>query len=259
MATLVGLTRRRLTARMAQDATATLSQRLGGAAPPLLGVGVPAVSEGLFLHQGGALPGQQLRHFGIKRVRQRRRSRGRLIHPKQTHYVPKPDDYEPLPLSLLSTGNIRRVLKAGTQESKELIGGVDWERYKSGCPGVRWHPVGGWRVQFNRRNYEHNFFVKCSAYFRVALYGFDHGKDLAVAYRKRLEAEWAEQERIWYRMDSEREANRLQRKAAKQAAARLEDGGDGYGAAFGENTPGTGDSLWGVTPMIPPASGVAPQ
>merc|ERR1712187_446505 len=140
-----------------------------------------------------------VRCFGVKKVRQRRRSRGRIIQPKQTHYEPKPDGYKPLPISLLASGPVRRVLTTGTLEANRLAQSVDWDQYKSDVKGVRWHPVGGWRVQFDKRNYEHNFFVKCSCYFRVALYGFHRAKELAIGYRLRLEAEWEEQERIWHR------------------------------------------------------------
>mmetsp|Transcript_27662 Transcript_27662/g.69643 ORF Transcript_27662/g.69643 Transcript_27662/m.69643 type:complete len:223 (+) Transcript_27662:98-766(+) len=174
------------------------------------------------------------RSFGIRRVKQRRRSRGRIIQLKQTHYEPKPDDYSPLPLSLLGSGPIRRVLKAGTVEAQQLAGAVEWDKYKCDVPGVRWHPVGGWRVQFDRRNYEHNFFVKCSCYFRVQLYGFDRAKELAIAYRRRLEAEWEEQQQIWARLENEREVARIQRREAKERA-RL--------AAEYEDE--TGESLWG--------------
>eukprot|EP00927_Polykrikos_kofoidii_P005904 TRINITY_DN12371_c0_g1_i3.p1 TRINITY_DN12371_c0_g1~~TRINITY_DN12371_c0_g1_i3.p1 ORF type:complete len:326 (-),score=39.67 TRINITY_DN12371_c0_g1_i3:184-1161(-) len=167
-----------------------------------------------------------VRAFGIKKVRQRRRSRGRIIQAKQHHYEPKPDGYRPLPLSLLGSGPVRRVLMTGTEEAKRLAGMVDWERYKSDHPGVRWHPVGGWRVQFDRRDYEHNFYVKCDCYFRVGVYGFDRAKHLAMAYRSRLEAEWEEQQRIWYDLDSKREARRLEKRAARQRA-KLEESGEG--------------------------------
>merc|ERR1712151_949570 len=125
------------------------------------------------------------------------------IQPKQTHYEPKPEGYQPLPLSLLASGPLRRVLTTGTVDARRLAASVDWERYKCDVRGVRWRPVGGWRVLFHRRNYEHNFFVKVDMYFRVHLYGFDKAKELAIAYRKRLEAEWEEQLEIWYKLDSE--------------------------------------------------------
>lgn len=37
------------------------------------------------------LPLSSLRAFGTKRVRQRRRSRGRILQKKETHYEPKPE------------------------------------------------------------------------------------------------------------------------------------------------------------------------
>ncbi|CAJ1360009.1 unnamed protein product [Effrenium voratum] len=82
----------------------------------------PAVDAGLGFE--GA------RCFGTKRVRQRRRSRGRIIQLKETHYEPKPEGYQPLPLSLLASGPIRRVLATRTVEAKRLVGVIDWERYK---------------------------------------------------------------------------------------------------------------------------------
>merc|ERR1712039_525108 len=111
-------------------------------------------------------------------------------------------------------------------EAGNLATQIDWEKYKCDVRGVRWHPVGGWRVQFDRRDYEHNFFVKCSCFFRVNIYGFDRAKELAIGYRKRLEAEWDELQVIWARLDAEREAKRLARRAERerlQQAAEFED------------------------------------
>ncbi|CAK0828492.1 unnamed protein product [Prorocentrum cordatum] len=107
---------------------------------------------------------------------------GRIIQLKQTHYEPTPEGYSPLPLSLLANGHIRRTLKAGTQDANRLVSQVDWERYKCDVTGVRWHAVGAWRVQFDRKDYEHNFFVKCSCYFRVSIYGFDRAKDQVIGH-----------------------------------------------------------------------------
>jgi len=182
-----------------------------------------------------------VRGFAVKRIPQRRRSRGRIIQLKQTHWQPKPDDYQPLPMSLLGNGPIRRLLSAGTVEANRLVGAVSWDRYKCDVKGVRWHPVGGWRVQFDRRDYEHNFFVKCSCYFRVQLYGFDRAKELAIAYRKRLEAEWEEQQQIWAKLDEKREAERLKRKKEKMLAF-LQGSQDSYtggedAAIFGDDAP----------------------
>mmetsp|Transcript_17145 Transcript_17145/g.45666 ORF Transcript_17145/g.45666 Transcript_17145/m.45666 type:complete len:225 (+) Transcript_17145:104-778(+) len=174
------------------------------------------------------------RAFGTKRVTQRRRSRGRIIQLKQTHYEPTPEGYSPLPLSLLANGHIRRTLKAGTQDANRLVSQVDWERYKCDVTGVRWHAVGAWRVQFDRKDYEHNFFVKCSCYFRVSIYGFDRAKELAIGYRRRLEAEWEEQQRIWARLDAQREAARLQRRRERELALEASEHG------------GAEESIWGL-------------
>lgn len=169
---------------------------------------------------GGSFVGAlgAVRNFGVKRVTQRRRTRGRLIQLKQTHYEPKPDGYAPLPLSLLASGAVRRVMMTNTVEAQRLAGQVDWDRYKCDVKGVRWHPVGGWRVQFDRRNYQHNFFVKCSCYFRVGQYGFEGARELAIGYRKRLEAEWEEQEQQWERLDDQRAMETQRRREEKRIA-----------------------------------------
>mmetsp|Transcript_94359 Transcript_94359/g.250623 ORF Transcript_94359/g.250623 Transcript_94359/m.250623 type:complete len:237 (-) Transcript_94359:14-724(-) len=199
---------------------------------------LPSLGSGLCHGAPSATPGSA-RSFAVKRTVQRRRSRGRIIQLKQTHYEPKPDGYAPVPLSLMGSGHLRRVIKAGTVEARQLAAAVDWDRYKCDVKGVRWHPVGGWRVQFDRRDYEHNFFVKCSCYFRVPIYGFDRAKELAIAYRLRLEAEWEEQEQIWARLDAEREAKRLQRREERERARR---------AAEFEGV----DSFWGTETFLPP-------
>merc|ERR1712176_1639392 len=118
------------------------------------------------------------------------------------------------------------------------MGAVDWERYKCDVRGVRWHADGAWRIQFKRNDHEHNFFVKCSCFFRVHRYGFDRAKELAICYRKRLEAEWDEQERIWARLDAEREARRLQKRAQREQAQQ---------AAEYE---GERNSFWGSEPLL---------
>merc|ERR1719330_793574 len=189
------------------------------------------------------------RTFALKRVKQRRRSRGRIIQLKQTHYEPKADDERPLPISLLGSGHVRRLLKADTMEAKRLAGGVDWEKYKCDVKGVRWHPMGGWRGQFDRKDHEHNFFVKCSCYFRVQLYGFDRAKELAIAYRQRLEAEWEEQQQIWARMDADREAARLRRREEKERARHASTfGGEEVGDLWGD----FGGDAAGVVQALPP-------
>lgn len=191
------------------------------------------------------------RCFGTKRVTQRRSSRGKILHLKQTHYDPKPDGYQPLPRGLLGSGYVRRLLKANTVEAHRLVGTVDWDRYKCNVRGVRWHSVGGWRVQFRRVDYEHNYFVKCSCYFRVSIYGFDRAKELAISYRQRLDAEWDDQQRIWADLDAKREAARLERRAARERdfeAAKLEGegsaesfwGGGGYESIAGDGSGGVG-------------------
>merc|ERR1712070_983996 len=139
--------------------------------------------------------------------------------------------------SILGSGHLRRVLTTNTEEAKRLAASVDWKKYKCDVKGVRWHPIGGWRVQFDRRDYEHNFFVKCDCYFRVQIYGFDKAKELAIGYRQRLEAEWEEQLRIWAVLDEKREAQRLKRKAERDARLQLQ-------ASEAENVD---DSIWGVS------------
>lgn len=243
----------------ATRASARLAARDAAAAPapgvPALLLRLPCAAQPQADGGAFALTSQcSRRAFGTKRVTQRRRSQGRTIQLKQTHYEPKPDGYRPLPLSLLANGYLRRVLNTRTQEAQDLAGRVDWERYKSDVTGVRWHPVGGWRVQFDRRDYEHNFFVRCDCYFRVTLYGFDRAKELAIAYRKRLEAEWEEQQRIWRKLDAQREAKRLQRRAERLRAleyAEADDdaagfwggGDDALGVGSGESGEFSGDVI----------------
>eukprot|EP00931_Biecheleriopsis_adriatica_P079629 TRINITY_DN53011_c0_g1_i1.p1 TRINITY_DN53011_c0_g1~~TRINITY_DN53011_c0_g1_i1.p1 ORF type:complete len:222 (-),score=39.80 TRINITY_DN53011_c0_g1_i1:50-682(-) len=178
------------------------------------------------------------RGFGTKRVRQRRRSRGRIIQLKETHFEPKPEGYQPLPLSLLASGPIRRVLSTRSVEAQRLAGAIDWERYKCDVKGVRWHASGAWRVQFDKRDYEHNFFVKCSCYFRVPVYGFDRAKELAIAYRRRMEAEWDEQQRIWAKLDAKRDAERARRREERKQIAEADN--------FEEES-----SIWGQQAEMP--------
>ena len=129
---------------------------------------------------------------------------GRVIQLQQTHYFPKPDDYLPIPKSVMGSGYIRRLLKAGTRTAQSLIPQVAWEKYVCNVKGVRWHPCGAWRVQFSRRNLEHNYHVGVDCYFYARIHGFHKAKELAVAYRARVEAEWAEAEEGWKRIDEER-------------------------------------------------------
>lgn len=159
---------------------------------------------------------------GVKRVRQKRRTMGRLIQLQQSHYFPKPDDYQPIPKAVLGSGYIRRLLKAGTQTSRTLIPQVAWEKYISTTKGVRWHPCGAWRVQFSRRNREHNYFVGVDCYFYTKLHGFHRAKEMAVGYRKRLEEEWAEAERGWEAIDLKRSQERESKAREKRIVFELE-------------------------------------
>ena len=158
---------------------------------------------------------------GVKRVRQKRRTMGKLIQLKQTHYFPKPEDYTPIPKAVLGSGYIRRLLKAGTSASTELIPKVDWEKYICTTKGVRWHPCGAWRVQFSRRNLEHNYHVGVDCYFNTKLHGFHRAKELAIAYRKRLEAEWEEAEAGWRKIDEERAAQKAAQLKERELVANL--------------------------------------
>jgi len=172
---------------------------------------------------------QRMANINTKRVTQRRRSRGRIIQLKQTHYVPKSEEQTPLPISLLSSGSIRRMIYSKKAEAAELIPKVDWDKYKCDVRGVRWHPMGGWRVQFDRRDYEHNFYVKCSMYFRVSIYGFDKAKELAINYRKRLGLEWDEQQKRWNELDMEDNRIRLEKRRQR---AQLADASTSEGPGF---------------------------
>ena len=158
---------------------------------------------------------------GVKRVRQKRRTMGKLIQLKQTHYFPKPEDYTPIPKAVLGSGYIRRLLKAGTVTSTSLIPKVVWEKFVCTTKGVRWHPCGAWRVQFSRRNLEHNYHVGVDCYFYTKLHGFHRAKELAIAYRKRLEMEWEEAEAGWQKIDQDRAAQRVAALKEKQIMTQL--------------------------------------
>eukprot|EP00922_Rhytidocystis_sp_ex-Travisia-forbesii_P047987 GHVS01071507.1.p1 GENE.GHVS01071507.1~~GHVS01071507.1.p1 ORF type:complete len:222 (+),score=22.42 GHVS01071507.1:58-723(+) len=147
--------------------------------------------------------------FGTKRVTQKRRHMMKILQPMQEPYKPKPADYQPIPLSVLGSGPLRRVINTNSAEAFALAKSLDWDKYKCNVRGVRWHPNGSWRVQFTRRNYEHNFHVKVNCYFRVGLYGFDGAKQLALGYRKRLEAEWDELLNTWNVTDRKCAQSRL--------------------------------------------------
>lgn len=154
-------------------------------------------------------------------MRQKRRTMGRLIQLKQSHYFPKPDDYTPIPKAVLGSGYIRRLLKAGTSLSQQLIPQVMWEKFICTTKGVRWHPCGAWRVQFSRRNLEHNYHVGVDCYFYTKLHGFHRAKEMAIAYRKRLETEWEEAEAGWKKIDEEREAKRIADRENKEIMSQL--------------------------------------
>ena len=141
---------------------------------------------------------------------------GRLIQLQQSHYFPKPDDYQPIPKSVMGSGFIRRLMKAGTQTSQSMIPQVAWEKFICTTKGVRWHPCGAWRVQFSRRNREHNFHVGVDCYFYAKTHGFHKAKELAMGYRQRLEAEWADAEEAWAKIDAERDAQRSEREIIRQ-------------------------------------------
>eukprot|EP00386_Alphamonas_edax_P013121 GDKI01040642.1.p1 GENE.GDKI01040642.1~~GDKI01040642.1.p1 ORF type:complete len:270 (-),score=41.58 GDKI01040642.1:180-989(-) len=189
----------------------------------------------------------QQRGFGSTKVYQKRRYNMRILKPMQTKYVPKPPGYQPLPLSLMASGAVRRLVKANTQESYEMAQKIDWDRYKCDVRGVRWHPNGSWRVQFHRSNHQHNFFVKVSCYFRVALYGFEGAKQLAIGYRRRLEVEWDELTETWEGIDKENAARRVaarERKRLEAEGLSAMEGEQGYAFSNVDETAGQlGDSI----------------
>ena len=180
---------------------------------------LPVSCSSVAFSPASPLGGFQIR--GVKRVRQKRRTMGRLIQLKQSHYFPKPDDYTPIPKAVLGSGYIRRLLKAGSSLSHQLVPQVMWEKFICTTKGVRWHPCGAWRVQFSRRNLEHNYHVGVDCYFNTKLHGFHRAKELAIAYRKRLEAEWEEAEAGWKRIDDERVAKRIANRENRELLNRL--------------------------------------
>lgn len=147
---------------------------------------------------------------------------GRLLQLEQSHYFPKPEDYQSIPKAVLGSGYIRRLMKAGTAASRKLIPQVAWEKFICEVKGVRWHPCGAWRVQFSRRKREHNFHVGVDCYFYARIHGFHKAKELAIAYRKRLEQEWEEAEAGWEAIDREREADRNAKRAERELLVSLE-------------------------------------
>ena len=147
---------------------------------------------------------------------------GRLIQLQQSHYFPKPEDYTPIPKSVLGSGYVRRLLKSGTESANTLIPQVSWEKYICTAKGVRWHPCGAWRVQFTRRNLEHNYHVGVDCYFYARIHGFHRAKELAIAYRKRLEEEWEEAELGWQQIDAKRQQSKEAAAKEKTLLAELE-------------------------------------
>ncbi len=141
-------------------------------------------------------------------VRQRIRQRGRILQYKQSHYIPKSPDAA-IPVSVLGSGYLRRLVRSNTAEAHRLVSLVDWQAFVSGVPsrnspvtaapvqGVRWHPSGAWRVTFKKSDMYRNFFVNCSCYFRVQQHGFAEARAKAVAYRRRLEFEWSQLSSAW--------------------------------------------------------------
>ncbi|XP_026193307.1 uncharacterized protein LOC34623958 [Cyclospora cayetanensis] len=167
---------------------------------------------------------KQQRDFGVKRVVQKRRHQMRIVHPKQEPFLPPPASAsgdppkppQPLPLSLVNSGPVRRLLYSGSAAAAAAAAAVDWRQYLSPCRGVRWHPCGAWRVQFDRRNPQKNFFVRADLYFRVGLYGFSGAKHRAVRYRKRLEMEWEELQETWKALDEQHKLQEQQRMAKRK-------------------------------------------
>lgn len=146
---------------------------------------------------------------------------GRVVQLQQTHYFPKPDDYQAIPKAVMGSGYIRRLLKSGTSASQTMIPQVAWEKYICTTKGVRWHPCGAWRVQFSRRNHEHNFHVGVDCYFYARIHGFHKAKELAIGYRQRLETEWAEAEEGWRKIDEDRAIQREAAQTEKRLLASL--------------------------------------
>lgn len=120
-----------------------------------------------------------------------------------------------LPLSLLSSSFIRRAIYSNRENILKNLKNINWKKYCCNVKGVRWHASGAWRVYFCKRNYQHNFFVKCDCYFRVSIYGFEKSKELAVLYRKRLEYEYILLMKRWKEIEME---NAKKRKIIKESA-----------------------------------------
>ncbi|SBS87351.1 transcription factor with AP2 domain(s), putative (ApiAP2) [Plasmodium malariae] len=133
------------------------------------------------------------------------------------------EKHAPLPLSLLSSSFIRRTIYSNREHVLKNLKNVNWKKYCCNVKGVRWHASGAWRVYFCKRNYQHNFFVKCDCYFRVSIYGFEKSKELAVLYRKRLEYEYILLMKRWKEIEMENAKKRKMIKMSKQDKQNFED------------------------------------
>ncbi|SBT38810.1 transcription factor with AP2 domain(s), putative (ApiAP2) [Plasmodium ovale wallikeri] len=122
----------------------------------------------------------------------------------------------PLPLSLLSSSFIRRTVYSNREDVLKNLKKINWKKYCCNVKGVRWHASGAWRVYFCKRNYQHNFFVKCDCYFRVSIYGFEKSKELAILYRKRLEYEYILLMKRWKEIEKENAKKRKMIKESKR-------------------------------------------
>ncbi|ORM42130.1 Coatomer subunit zeta-3 [Babesia sp. Xinjiang] len=167
-------------------------------------------------------------NFGTKRVTQKRRYMLKLIHPEEKKTIKvmtegRLQSDDALPKSLLCSSAIRKLVYSNTVEAQKLANKINWDAYKSNVRGVRWHPSGSWYVQFNRRNYEKNFFVNCHCYFSVEKHGFQEAKQKAIAYRKRLEAEYEELQETWNDIDRQRMAKRMARRDYREKAMEEEE------------------------------------
>mmetsp|Transcript_50962 Transcript_50962/g.100167 ORF Transcript_50962/g.100167 Transcript_50962/m.100167 type:complete len:231 (-) Transcript_50962:121-813(-) len=180
----------------------SLGSSLGCSSSPATSPGVLSPATSNRTPTSNAPASQPSRGFAT-RIFQKRRYQMRIVQNLQTDYMPKPPGYRPIPLSVLQSRPLKKLVESKSAEAKELAARVDWEKYKCDVRGVRWHPSGAWHVQFQRDVDEKIFHVRCNALFKVSLYGFEGAKQQAIAYRKRLEAEWEELQERWAEMDRE--------------------------------------------------------
>lgn len=139
----------------------------------------------------------------------------------------------PLPLSLLASSFIRRAIYSNREAALKNLQNINWKKYCCNVKGVRWHASGAWRVLFCKRNYQHNFFVKCDCYFRVSIYGFEKSKELAVRYRKRLEYEYLLLMKRWKEIEME---NAKKRKLKKTIQTNREEEEENENETENDNT-----------------------